>query len=323
MNRNTLALTAFAPLLALALACGGGGGGSTATSPATVATPVVTAPNYLGIGGAAVTVTTQAQSGCAYAWTLSGDNTARITSGQGTNSITLTANGTTGTALQASVTVQAETGSSSASGSATITEAVPPPAPQIEIRTATDQAVAGQVLDFSSVETPVPANPITTTWKVTGGTIASGQGTTGISVTTGTPSPYPGFLNIEADVTDTLTGLTATNTLDGLPIFDGTGTLPSVPVLSGPSTAKGGTNGLVYSTPAQPGYVYLWDVYDGMNQLPALLTAGADTHSVTITAPAYGLTPPLGGTANTYWVYCTVYGPGGLNYASVKLTITQ
>jgi len=322
MNRKTLSLAAFAPLLVFALACGGGGG-STAKSAASVATPVVTAPKYLGIGGAAVTVTTQAQSGCTYAWTLAGDNTARIASGQGTNTITVAANGTTGTVLQASVTVQVEAGISSASGSVTITEAMPPLAPQIEIGSATGQAVASQVLYFSSVETSAPANPVTTAWKVTGGTIASGQGTTSISVTTGTPSSYPGFLNIEADVTDSETGLTAKNTLDGFPIFDGSGTLPAVPMLSGPSTAKGGTTGLVYSTPAQPGHVYLWDVYDGINQLPALLVAGANTSRVTITAPACGVTPPLSGTANTYWVYCTVYGPGGLNYARVKLTVTQ
>jgi hypothetical protein len=324
MNRKTLTLTAFAPLLALALACGGGGGStSNSNDPVTVATPVVTAPGYLATGGVAVTASTQTQSGCTFAWTLSGDATAKIVTGQGTNTITVSANGAAGISLQVGVTVQAETGGSSATGSATITEAVPPAAPQVD---PTSLAIvnAGGVTPGGqfAVNASADGGSVTYAWTVTGGTLNSGQGTTSAEVTAGTPSAYPGTLDLACMVTDTITGLTATGS-QTLYIYNPSAEPPATPVITGPSTAKGGATGLVYSVPAQSGCTYLWDVYNGQDQLPGLLTSGSTTNSVTITAPAFGVAPALGQTPNTYYLYCTVYGPGGQSYSDETLTVTQ
>jgi hypothetical protein len=90
MNHKTIILTVIAPLLELALACGGGGGDSTATPPVAVvfATPILTAPRYLAAGGETITISTQAQPDCIYAWTLFGESTAKIATGQGTSTIT-------------------------------------------------------------------------------------------------------------------------------------------------------------------------------------------------------------------------------------------
>jgi hypothetical protein len=319
MNRKTLTLTAFAPLLALALACGGGGGGSTATPPAavTVATPQVTAPAYLGIGGSAVTVNTQAQAGCTYAWTLSGDSTAQIATGQGTNAITVTAAGKAGTSLQASVTVQAETGGSSASGSASITEAVPPAVPQVE---PTSLAIIndggmnpGQ--QFAATASG-DSGSVTYAWSVTGGTLDSGQGTTSVQVTAGTPSSYPGTLDASCLVTDSVTGLTSTGS-QTLNIYNPSAQPPATPVVTGPKTAKGGATGVVYSAPAQAGSTYQWILYNGQ-QLPQYVTAGQGTDSATFTAPAYSATG-----SNAYTVCLTLTNAGGQVTGFGNLTVTQ
>ena len=318
MNRKTLTLTAFAPLLALALACGGGGG-STATPPAavTVATPQVTAPSYLGIGGSAVTVSTQAQAGCTYAWTVSGDSMAQIATGQGTSTITVTAGGKVGTSLQASVTVEAETGGSSASGSVTITEAVPPAAPQVEPSSVTIVNAGGVTpgQPFAVIASG-DSGSVTYAWTVNGCTLESGQGTTSVEVTAATPSSYPGTLDLACLVTDATTGLTATGS-QTLSVFNPSADAPATPVVTGPGTAKGGATGLVYTCQAQPGCTYQWILYNDQ-QLPQYVTAGQGTDSATITAPIYSATG-----ANSYGVYVTVTGAGGQVTGYANLTVTQ
>jgi hypothetical protein len=314
MNMKSIYLLANASMLALALACGGGGG-STAVPPVavTVATPVVTAPGYLAIGGAAVTITTQAQSGCTYAWTISGDSTAQMVSGQGTNTITLTATGKVGTTVQASVTVQAETGGSSGIGSATIQEANPPAVPSVSGNTVNYLTTPGQAVTFSTSGEPTK---VTYAWTVTGGTLTSGQGTATAEVSTGTPSAFPGSLNVACAVTDIVTGLASSGSVT-LPIFDPNAPAPSTPVVTGPGTAKGGTTGLVYTSTAQAGCTYAWILYQ-INQMPQYVTAGQGTTTATVTAPAYTATG-----SNQYGVYITVTNGGGQAEGYVNLTVTQ
>lgn len=306
MYRRTLPLTLAASLLALTLACGGSGsGGSNPNTSINVAMPVVTAPSHLAIGGAAVAVSTQAQAGCTYAWTVSGDSTAKIASGQGTNAITVTANGTTGTVLQATVTVQAETGSSSASGSAALTEAVPPAAPQVEPTSVAVINAGGTTPGQSlAITTSGDNGSVTYAWTVNGGTLDSGQGTASVQVTAGTPSSYPGDLHLACTVTDTTTGLSATGTQD-LNLYDPSAQPPAKPTVTGPITAKGGATGLVYSTQAQESCTYQWILYQ-TDQERQYVTAGQGTPQATFTAPAY-----VPGGNNTWSVIVTVTGPGG------------
>jgi hypothetical protein len=193
-------------------------------------------------------------SGRAYTWAANGGT---ITGGQGTNSITVL----WGAAGASSVMV---TDSITATGCATTTT------PYSVTKNAYPTPVitgSNTVCSFSTTSFSTPSNSGRTyTWHVTGGIIASGQGTSSIQIDWAAPGS--GTVSVTDSVNATGCSVTTSNF--------------NVSINNSPSPVITGVSGIchnntaTYSTPFNAGSAYIWDVTGGV------ITAGANTNSITI-----------------------------------------
>lgn len=141
-------------------------------------TPSITAAPYATVGTAGLMASVPAQSGCTYAWTITGGT---LTAGQGTRQVTYTAGANPG-ALTLGCTVTNALGASSSPGSQSVTLVPPPATPVIS---APAQALPGASGLVASV--PVQSG-CTYAWTLVGGVLISGQGSNSITFTAGSGS---------------------------------------------------------------------------------------------------------------------------------------
>lgn len=196
--------------------------------------------------------TTSSKSGYNYKWTVSGGT---ITSGSGTDSITVDWQGTDSGNVQLKTT--------NASGcDTTVNKPIhidPKPAP----------AISGKdtVCEFTSPHayTTSGGSGHSYSWTVTGGTIQSGAGTDSITVQwSGSGSGTVQLKETNASNCDTT--VTKDIHIDPKP----------APAISGKDTVCEFTGGHGYSTAAKSGYTYSWTVNGGT------VTSGSGTDSITV-----------------------------------------
>ncbi|MBX2966676.1 MAG: PKD domain-containing protein [Cyclobacteriaceae bacterium] len=226
------------------------------TNPAPVISGSATAcANDLGV------VYNTGATGNNFNWTVNGGT---ITTGQGTNSITVTW-GTAGTGtVRVTETIPA-TGCATTTADYNVT-INPNPTPAISGNNSVCTNQTGVVYT-----TPVAAGR-TYTWTVTGGSITTGQGTNSITVTWGVPGV--GTVQLQ----ETITATTCTTTT---PLYNVTINANPAPVISGPVTACANESGAVYNTGAT-GNNFNWTVNGGS------ITAGQGTNNITVTWGAAG-----------------------------------
>lgn len=200
-----------------------------------------------------------AQAESSYTWTISGGT---LTGGQGSHEITFTAD-TNGQVTLAVVVANAASTRAMGIRSLGIV-----PAPLATVTAPTGPVTSGRTGLTASV--PLQAG-VTYAWTVSNGTIASGEGTSEIVFTAGSP----GELRVDCTVTN-LAGDQAT----------GSWTLPVVAApnvnISVASTLLAEKEGITASVPHQPGATYEWRVTG------ATLTSGADTNLITFSTGAAG-----------------------------------
>ena len=228
------------------------------------ATPVISAPAYVLGSSAGDTASVPAQDGCTYAWTITGGT---ITGGQGTDSITFSANLTGTVALGCTV-------SNLAGGSASGTPVAVPitnSAPAGPLVTAPAYVTAAKAGYTASV--PIQSG-YTYAWTVTGATVTAGAGSSQITFT---PAASGSSVTFSVVATYTATGLSSTP-------GTASSTIVAVPVASvtAPATVNEHQAGYTASVPTQTGCTYAWTVTNGT------VTAGAGTSQVTFTAGASG-----------------------------------
>ncbi len=196
-----------------------------------------------------------------------------ITSGAGTNSITVTA-GTFGQNGNISVTAGNSCGTSEATVYAvSVNPAIPSTPGSITGSAAVCPATTGNVYSISSV-----ADATTYTWNVPAGwNITSGAGTTSITVTAGT-------FGQDGNISVTAGNSCGTSTAAQLAVTVNPATPASPGAISGAATVCPATAGNVYSVSAVANATsYNWTVPAGWS-----ITAGAGTISITVTAGSFG-----------------------------------
>jgi hypothetical protein len=236
----------------------------TPATPGTIAGPTPVCP---GITGLVYTITSVATAS-SYNWTV--PTGWLITAGSGTNSITVTA-GAAGQNGNITVTATNSCGTSTAQSLPVVVSPGPPATPGI-ITGNTEGCINQNGLTYSIAAVP---NATSYTWATpTGWTIASGQGTTAITVnTTGTA--------IAGNITVTATNSCGTSSsASTLPVTISTA-IPATPgAITGPLSICPVASGLVYSvTPIAGATNYNWTLPTGWS-----ITAGAGTNSITATA---------------------------------------
>ena len=193
-------------------------------------------------------------TGRAYTWQVIGGT---ITSGQGSTSINVNW-GAAGTGQVIA------TDSVLATGCATTT------APYLVTKNAYPTPVisgSNTVCSFSSTSFSVPSNANRAyQWQVTGGVIASGQGTSSITVAWGAPGPG----TVIVTDSNTLTSCATTTSAFSVSINNS----PS-PVISGVNSICE-NNQAIYSTPFNAGSAYLWQISGGT------IVGGLGTNSITV-----------------------------------------
>ncbi|MFT3738953.1 MAG: hypothetical protein QM786_09350 [Breznakibacter sp.] len=234
--------------------------GCTATIPAvrTVTVSPLPTPTISGVSstcvGSSETYTTESGM-TGYVWTVSTGGT--ITSGQNTNNITI--NWTTSGNRTVTVTYVNANGCSPTSPTSRSVTVNSLPAPTITGLTST---CVGATTTYAT-----ESGMTGYTWTVsTGGTIASGQGTSSITVdwsTTGSKTITVTYVN--ANGCSPLSPTSHSVTVNPLP----------VPTISGPTTACVGTSGTYTTEGGMSGYT--WTVTGGS------VTSGSGTNSVQIT----------------------------------------
>jgi PKD repeat protein len=111
-------------------------------------------------------------------------------------------------------------------------------------------------------------------WTLTGGTVASGQGTRTITFT----ALDPGTLTAEVTVSNTGGSVSGRGEATVVPVPDSTLTLPSA--------ARAMDTGLQASVPAQAGMVYTWTILPGTST--ATITSGQGTSQIQFSVGAAG-----------------------------------
>ncbi|MFN5005279.1 MAG: autotransporter-associated beta strand repeat-containing protein [Bacteroidota bacterium] len=226
-----------------------------------IPTPSISGLNAACVGQTGVNYTT-AGSGNLYSWTVTNGT---ITSGSGTNTISVTWTGPSPGTVQLIETIPVTL--------CAITTPVlnvtinPNPAPIIS---GTATVCAGQT--GVSYSTPLNAGR-TYAWTVSGGSIASGAGSNSITVNWGAAGS--GSVNLIETITATGCATTAT-------VFNVTVNPLPTPVISGSNSVCANQPGVVYST-APSGNSFVWNITGGT------ITAGAGTNSITV---AWGSTSP-------------------------------
>ena len=228
--------------------------------------PTITGPSSVCMGATGIVYTTEAGM-TGYAWTITAGGT--ITSGAGSNAITVTWN-TTGP-QSVGVTYS---GSTPASYAVTVN---PLPVPTITGPAVVFVNAAGNIYSTEAGMTGY-------TWTVSaGGTITSGGTTNAITVTwntTGAQNVTVNYLN--------LNNCTATAPT----IYNVTVNPLLIPTITGPSSVCVGATGIVYTTEAgMTGYA--WTITAG-----GTITSGAGTNAITVTWSTAGA-QSVGVTYNT------------------------
>ncbi len=186
--------------------------------------------------------------GVTYTWTVPAGWS--ITSGQGTSSITVTSGTTTGTMI---VSPSNSCGDGPAQTLGVITTAVPVQPSTITGPASPCQNTSGLVYSVTTVA------GVTYTWTVPAGwSITAGQGTNGITVTSGTASGNISVSPANACGTGTTPRTLAVTTITSVPLQ------PSV--ISGPaSPCQFDGDGLVYSVTTVNGVSYYWELPSDWN----------------------------------------------------------
>jgi len=302
MNPKNSFLLVGTTLLVLGLACGGGSGGG---GTPTVATPVLTAPSYVSsadtTGDFTFTVTTQTQTGCSFAWTVS-DPLVQIMSGQGTASLVLSGPFTADPeTFQVGVTVTA--GSASANAAVPI-RIVDPPTTLLSIN---QDPMANPAL----INVPVSVTNETqrlgdsVDWSAIGADVTSGLGTNSITLT----ATAAGTVTVWCDVTDPASGL-LTESKGSFPVFDPSIAKPTSQAISGPASVAVGGSGLVFSVPEQAGCNYSWGAQSGT------ITGGGTSASITYSAVAAG-SPAVSSDVIT----CNIQNLGGIRQCVLTVAV--
>lgn len=201
-----------------------------------------------------------------YTWTV--PSGWSISNGQGTTSITVTT-GSTGNNGNITVTAGNSCGTSAANSLAVIVLPAAPATPGTISGTASQcPALTGQIYSITAV-----TNATTYSWNVpTGWAITSGQGTTSITVTTGSAGN-------NGNITVTAGNSCGTSSPASLAVTVQPGTPASPGTISGLSAQCPAITGQVYSIAAVPNATtYNWIVPSGWS-----ITSGAGTTSVTVT----------------------------------------
>jgi hypothetical protein len=243
--------------------------GCAAASPATynvtvnpLPVPVISGASSVCVNSAGNSYSTQAGM-TGYLWTISAGGT--ITSGTGTNSITVTWN----TAGARNVAVNYTNANSCAATSSTVYNVIvnPLPVPAISGPASVCPASTGNVYTTQPGMTGY-------VWTVSsGGTLVSGSGTNAITVTWNTAGPQTiSVIYTNSNSCTAAAPIIYNVTVNPLP----------VPTVSGASSVCVASAGNVYTT--QPGMTgYLWTITAG-----GTITSGAGTNSITVSWNATG-----------------------------------
>ncbi|HXC04474.1 MAG TPA: gliding motility-associated C-terminal domain-containing protein, partial [Bacteroidia bacterium] len=230
------------------------------TSPTPI-TSAITGTSPVCPGATGIVYSVANTPGSTYNWTVPAG--ATITSGQGTNSITVTFGASGGT-------VSCTETSTCGSGAPVTFNVTTSPTPVTSAITGTSPVCTGTTGVVYSV-TNTPGS--TYNWTVPpGSTITSGQGTNSITVTLGSTS---------GTVTCTETSSCGTGTPVTFPVT--VSTIPVTSAISGTNPVCPGATGIVYSVTNVAGSTYNWIVPPG-----ATITSGQGTNSVTVTFGASG-----------------------------------
>jgi hypothetical protein len=253
-------------------------GNDTPSTPGTITGSASQCPGITGQTYSIASVT----NATTYTWTVPTGWT--ITSGAGTNTITVTS-GSAGQNGNITVTAGNACGTSAAASAAVTVLPGTPSVPGTISGTATQcPAVTTQTYSVASV-----TNATTYTWTVpTGWTITSGSGTNTITVSTGATGQ-------NGNITVTAGNTCGTSTVQTLAVTVGNGT-PSTPAsINGTATQCPGVAGQIYSVPSVPtATTYTWTVPTGWS-----ITGGAGTNTITVTTGATGQNGNITVTAGT------------------------
>ncbi|MBX2963197.1 MAG: PKD domain-containing protein [Cyclobacteriaceae bacterium] len=224
--------------------------------------PVIAGLNTVCAGQSGVVYSTANVVGNSYTWTVTGGS---ITSGAGTNSITVTWGAAGAGTVQLQETIAATLCSVTTALYNVTINANPTPAIVGLTTVCADQP--GVVYSTANVV----GNSYT--WTVTGGSITSGAGTNSITVTWGPAGA--GSVRLVETVISSGCSVTTAN-------YDVTINANPAPVIAGLNTVCAGQSGVVYSTANVVGNSYTWTVTGGS------ITSGAGTNSITVTWGAAG-----------------------------------
>lgn len=240
--------------------------GCSALSPGTLnvtvnanPTPTITGPNNLCQGATGATYTTEAGMSN-YVWNVSSGGT--ITSGSGTNSITVTWNG--GGAQTVSVNYNNASGCSAPNPAVYNVTVNPTPTPSIMGDPTPCVSTSPYIYYTESGMTSYQ-------WSISsGGTIVSGQGTSTVQVVWNTPGLQSLSLQVVSPTGCTMSApYTKTIMVNPLPNTAGT--------ITGPTTLCAGSTANYSVAPILNALSYSWTVPAG-----ASITSGAGTNNITV-----------------------------------------
>ncbi len=225
-------------------------------------TPTVAAPAQVTAGQGGYTASVPAQTGCSYAWTVTG---ATVTAGDGTASLTFTP--AVGGQVGFSCVVTNAAGTASTAGTATSAIVPPPSQPVVS---APALVTAGQAGYVASV--PVQAGS-TYAWTVTGAIIQAGATADTLTFTPGTSG--------QVALACVVTNAAGTVSQAGMATL-GIVAPPATPLVTAPTYVTAAQAGYAASIPAQAGCTYAWSITGGA------LIAGQQTATVAFTPGATG-----------------------------------
>jgi hypothetical protein len=231
----------------------------TSSAPGTASATIVAAPTQPVLSGLAATVTagttgivvsTGAQSGATFTWTVTGGTvTAGGGTGTGNTSVTVTA-GSPGT-LTVQCVAKNAAGASSAPGTASATIVAAPTQPVLSglpsyATTGTSGIIASTASQGGS----------TFTWTVSGGTVTAGGGTntsnTSVTVTAGAP----GTLTVQCVATNAAGTASSPGSASSTIVA-----VPPAPTITAPATIVANTSGYAASvTPDQSPETFQWSI---------------------------------------------------------------
>ena len=225
-------------------------------------TPVITGSGTVCSGVTGTVYSTTGISGHTYSWNVVGGT---ITSGQNTNSISVTWGVSGSGTVDVTETITATGCFKSATQKPVTINALPTPVITGSATVCT--GITGSVYSTTNVSNH------TYSWSVGGGTITAGQNTNSITVTWGVSGGGT------VDVTETITATGCSKPATQKPVT--INALPT-PVIGGSATTCSGVTGSVYTTPNVSGHTYSWVVVGGT------ITSGQNTNSITVTWGAAG-----------------------------------